>query len=169
MSFTLPKPLIPILTKPLVPGWLAIALLAGQYLMLSSGETPAPKCVLTLERVHHSTYMKEFKNLDVIKLNMTTKCNSPQNYSEISAEIEEVLLSGGSKRVARFSRIVRLPSPKSPNIVEFKDLTVPCSERKSATYSAFANGRVKLESGQFILVTSKSLKPVLTKCKIGGE
>jgi uncharacterized protein (DUF1330 family) len=100
---------------------------------------------------------------------MTTKCNSPQNYSEISAEIEEVLLSGGSKRVARFSRIVRLPSPKSPNIVEFKDLTVPCSERKSATYSAFANGRVKLESGQFILVTSKSLKPVLTKCKIGGE
>lgn len=169
MSFTLPKPLIPILTKPLVPGWLAIALLAGQYLLLSSGNNPSPECVLTIQKVHPSTYMKEYRNLDVIKLNMSTKCNSPQEYSEISAEITQTFQDGKRISAARFVRVVRVPSPKSPFVTEYTNLTVPCFRGAVVSYSAVAQGRVKLKSGISLAVTGKTLKPGRTNCRINGE
>ena len=169
MSFTLPKPLIPILTKPIVPGWVAIALLAGQYLLLSSSNNPTPECVLTIQKVHHSTYMKEYRDLDVIKLNMSTKCNFPQEYSEISAEITRTFQGGKQVSAARFVRVVRVPSPKSPLVTEYTNLTIPCFKGAVVSYSAVAQGKVKLKNGLFITVASKTLKPGRTNCRINGE
>jgi hypothetical protein len=169
MAFTLPKPLIPILTKPLVPGWLAIALLAGQYLFLSSGNNPSPECVLTIQKVHPSTYMKEYQNLDVIKLNMATKCNFPQEYSEISAEITQEFQNGKKVSAARFVRVVRVPSPNSPFVTQYSNLTVPCLRGAVVSYSAIAQGTVKLKSGIVLEVASKTPKPGRTNCRIAGE
>lgn len=169
MPLTIPKPLVPILIKPIVPGWLLVAALIAQYAVLATTGSAEPSCDLELQRVHKSTYMREFKDQDVIKLNMFTECNAPQEDSEITASILEELPNGNLKKVHDFSNIVRKPSPDNPNVTVFKDLTVPCSNGKVATYTAIASGRVTLKSGQIVTVESKKLKPNRTNCKIIGE
>ena len=97
MPLTIPKPLVPILIKPIVPGWLLVAALIAQYAVMAANGSAEPSCDLELQRVHKSTYMREFKNQDVIKLNMFTECNAPQEDSEITASILEELPNGNLK------------------------------------------------------------------------
>jgi hypothetical protein len=169
MPLTIPKPLVPILIKPIVPGWLLVAALIAQYAVMATDGSAEPSCNLELQRVHKSTYMREFKNQDVIKLNMFTECNVPQEDSEITASILEELPNGNLEKVHDFSNILRRPSPDNPNVTVFKDLTVPCSEGKVATYTAVASGQVKLKSGEIVTVESKKLKSKRTNCKIVRE
>ncbi len=169
MPLTIPKPLIPILIKPKVPGWLFVVALVAQYAIMATDGSSEPSCDLELQRVHKSTYMREFKNQDVIKLNMFTECNAPQADSEITASILEELPNGNLEKVHDFSNTVQRPSPDNPNVAVFKNLTVPCSEGKVATYTAVASGQVKLKSGQLVTVENKKLKSKRTNCKIVGE
>jgi hypothetical protein len=87
MPITIPKP---ILLMPKVPGLLVIGLLAAQFLLFQSGNGPEPRCTVNVERSHHSTNLKENQNIDAIKLNITSTCNVPQNYTRVTARIQKI-------------------------------------------------------------------------------
>jgi|OM-RGC.v1.034415110 hypothetical protein len=74
MSITLPKPNF---LKPKIPGVVAIGLLAAQFLLFSAGSNSEPKCDLKIERPHISTYLKEYRNTEALKINIVSKCNAP--------------------------------------------------------------------------------------------
>lgn len=87
MPLTIPKPLIPILIKPKVPGWLFIVALIAQYAIMATNDSTAPECQVRLEKIHYSTSVKRNIGKDVIKLNVVTSCTSNQAYSKLQARI----------------------------------------------------------------------------------
>lgn len=68
MSITLPKPgaLKPFLTKPKIPGLVAIGLLAAQYILLGPGTSPEPNCTLKVEQIHKSTDLYEAQKFSLL-------------------------------------------------------------------------------------------------------
>ncbi len=93
MSITLPRPgaLKPFLTKPKIPGLVAIGLLAAQYILFGSGTSPDPHCTLKVEQIHKSTNLIEEQKILAIKLNVTSECNVPQDSTTIDAHIDKIL------------------------------------------------------------------------------
>jgi hypothetical protein len=88
MSITIPKPLIPVLVKPVVPAWVLIAIISAQIAVNVIVENPEPQCNLVVHYPHYSRSMERDRGLDAIKVNITSKCNVPQDYTEISASIK---------------------------------------------------------------------------------
>jgi hypothetical protein len=113
MPLTIPKP---ILLLPKVPSLLVVGLLAAQFFFFQIGHSPEPKCTLNVERPHHSTSLKEKRNIDAIKLNMTVTCNVPQKYSEIASSIQKIE-NNREVLAHRFQVIRRVPEIKSSNLV----------------------------------------------------
>jgi hypothetical protein len=118
MPITIPKP---ILLLPKVPSVLVVGLLAAQFFFFQIGHSPEPKCTLNVERPHHSTSLKEKRNIDAIKLNMTVTCNVPQKYSEIASSIQKIE-NNREVLAHRFQVIRRVPEIKSSNLVVIEDL-----------------------------------------------
>ena len=165
MSITFPKPK---LLGPKIPSLVVAGLLAAQFLLFGGSHSPDPKCTLTVERPHHSTYLKEFKNIDAIKLNISSSCNVPQLFTEITSRIQKIAnnreLTGHNFRVARVSS-----DSKNSHNVFFKDLFVDCKFGRSVQYLGIAEGYVQLRNGQKYPVSGSSSKFVAVPCEISAK
>ncbi len=165
MSITFPKPK---LLGPKIPSLLVAGLLAAQFLLLGGSKSPDPKCTLTVERPHHSTYLKEFKNIDAIKLNISSSCNVPQIYTEISSRIQKI--SNNRDVTAHRFKVERVSSDsKNSHTAVFKDLFVDCRFGRSVPYLGIAEGYVQLKNGQKYLVSGSSSKFVAAPCEISAQ
>ena len=165
MPITIPKP---ILLLPKVPSVVVVGLLVAQFLFFQYGNGPEPKCILKVERPHYSTSLNETQNIDAIKLNITSTCNVPQKYTEISANIQKI--QNNQKVTAfRFESERRSAMPGAPNIAAFKNLYVPCIKGISVPYNGVARGYVYLENGQKYFIKGDSGNFVAAGCLIGAE
>ena len=98
MPLTIPKPLR---ILPKVPGVAVIGLMVFQYTLMAASSDPNVHCELKIQNPHQSTHAAEYLGLDVVKLKITSECNRPQKYTEITATIYESN-KGISKKVAQF-------------------------------------------------------------------
>jgi hypothetical protein len=165
VPITIPKS---ILLTPKVPSIAVVGLLLAELLISQSFHNPEPYCTLNVERPHYSTSLKETKGIDAIKLNLTTTCNVPQKYTELTSSIQKI---DSNRQVAAYAFVVarRKPSGKSPKIAEFKDLFALCRLSKSVLYSGLATGFVYLENGDKYPVNGNSGKFVAVDCSIGAQ
>jgi len=165
MPITLPKPT---LLMPKVPSLLVVGLLAAQFLILQVAHSPEPKCTLNVERPHHSTSLKEIKNIGAIKLNITVSCNVPQKYSEITSSIQKIK-NNREVLAHRFQVIRRVPEVKFPNLVVIQDLYKECLFGVWDTYKGAAKGYAMLESGKKYPLKGDSGKYIAADCSIGAQ
>ena len=165
MPLTIPKP---ILLLPKVPSVLVVGLLAAQFFLFQIGHSPEPKCTLNVERPHHSTSLKEKRNIDAIKLNMTVTCNVPQKYSEIASSIQKIE-NNREVLAHRFQVIRRVPEIKSSNLVVIEDLYKECLFGVWSTYKGEAKGYAMLESGKKYPLEGDSGKYMAADCSIGAQ
>ena len=163
MSITLPKPgaLKPFLTKPKIPGLLAIGLLAAQYILFGPGTSPEPRCALNVEYVHVSTHQKEKIGELALKLNITSECNVEQKSTTIDARIDQILDSKQSTIIS-FDNVTALSSNKDKTKALFLDLLIGCKKSIPIMYGGYAEGSVLLRNGQNVPVKgfSKEFKAV---------
>jgi hypothetical protein len=165
MPLTIPKP---ILLLPKVPSVLVVGLLAAQFFFFQIGHGPEPKCTLNVERPHYSTSLKEKRNIDAIKLNMTVTCNVPQKYSEIASSIQKIE-NNREVLAHRFQAIRRVPEIKSSNLVVIEDLYKECLFGVWSTYKGEAKGYAMLESGKKYPLNGDSGKYMAADCSIGAQ
>ena len=85
-----PKPLIPLILKAKVPGWLFVGALVAQFVITQVNQNSEPTCSIKFENIHYSSSVKRNLGKDSVKLNLVTSCSQPQKYSEIVAEISEL-------------------------------------------------------------------------------
>ena len=165
MPITIPKP---ILLMPKVPSLLVVGLLAAQFLVLQITHNPEPNCTLSIERPHYSTSLNEDQNIDAIKLNITSMCNVPQKYTELTADIQKIQ---NNREISAYSFENKRKNStiKTPNMVTFKDLFAPCKRAISGSYRGIAQGYVYLESGKKVAVKGDSGKFVAAGCLIGAQ
>lgn len=165
MPITIPKP---ILLMPKVPGVIVIGLLAAQFLLFQGGSGPEPKCTVRVERPHHSTSLKESRNFDAIKLNITSTCNVPQDYTRITARIQKI--EDNREVVAQdFSSRIAASTPKSPETAIFRNIFIECIPGVEVPYKGFAKGYVLLKNGEKIQVAGTSGNYEATDCAIGAQ
>ena len=153
---------------PKVPSLLVVGLLAAQFLILQVTHSPEPNCALNIERPHYSTSLNEDQNIDAIKLNITSICNVPQKYSQLSAAILKIQ-NNREITAYSFENERRSSTIKTPHVVTFKDLFAPCKKGPSTSYRGLAQGYVFLESGKKLTVKGDSGKFVATGCLIGAQ
>ena len=165
MPITIPKPNLLI---PKVPSVLVAGLLVAQFLFFQVGHGPEPQCTLNVERPHYSTSLKEKKNIDAIKLNMTVTCSVPQKYSEITSSIQKIE-SNREALAHRFQVIRRVPEIKSSNLVVIQDLYKECLFGVWSTYKGEAKGYAMLESGKKYPLKGDSGKYMAADCSIGAQ
>lgn len=153
---------------PKIPGLLVIGLLAAQFLLFQAGNGPEPKCSVNVERPHHSTNLKESQNVDAIKLNITSICNAPQNYTSINARIQKI--ENNREVVAHnFSVRVAVSTAKSPETAVFRNIFISCVPGVEVTYKGFAKGYVLLKNGEKIKIAGTSGNYEVTDCAIGAQ
>lgn len=153
---------------PKVPSVVVVGLLAAQFLLLQIGNGPETQCILKVERPHYSTSLNKTQNINAIKLNMTSTCNVPQKYTEISANIQKIQ-NNQEVTAFRFEGERRGAMTGAPNIAAFKNLYVACVKGISVPYRGVARGYVYLENGQKYSVKGDSGKFVAAECLIGAE
>jgi len=165
MPITIPKS---ILLAPKIPSIAVVGLLLAELLISQSFHNPEPYCTLNVERPHYSTSLKESRGIDAIKLNLTTTCNVPQKYTELSSTIQKI---DNNRQVTAYAFVVtrRKASGKPPTIAEFKDLYASCRLGKSVLYSGLATGFVYLENGDKYPVKGNSGKFLAVNCSIGAQ
>ena len=165
MPITIPKP---ILLMPKVPSVMVVGLLVAQFLFFQIGNGPEPKCILKVERPHYSTSLKETRNIDAIKLNITSTCNVPQKYTEIDSTIQKI---GGNRQVMAydFGTVRRRPLKNHPEVAEFRNLYAPCHLGISVPYSGLAKGFVYLKNGEKYPVEGSPGEFKAAKCAIGAQ
>jgi hypothetical protein len=154
-----------VLLQPRIPTLFVVGLLVAQYLIFGSGNSPKPECTLKVQQPHYSTYLKEYKDLDAIKLNITSTCNMPQKYTQINSSIQEIA-NGNQITSFDFKTRRRNSSIKSPNTAIFKDLYVLCIKGSDVSYSGEAKGYVYLKDGREVKVQGVSGKYLAVPCAI---
>ena len=165
MSLTIPKP---IRILPKVPGVAVIGLMALQYVWMAASSDPNVHCELKVQNPHQSTHAAEYLGLDVVKLKITSECNRPQKYTEITATIYESN-EGLPKKVAQFPNEIAVAAKPLDHAVEFERLRAPCVRGVKANYYGVAKGFAYLEGGQKFPVKGKSGKPFPIFCKIKAK
>lgn len=153
---------------PKVPGLLVIGLLAAQFLLFQSGNDPEPKCTINVERPHHSTSLKESQNVDAIKLNITSTCNVPQNYTKVTSRIQKIE-NNREVVVHKFPSRVAASTAKSPETAVFKNIFIYCVPGVEVAYKGFAKGYVLLKNGEKIKVVGTSGNYEATDCEISAQ
>lgn len=166
MSITIPKPPKPILKIPKVPGWLFIAALVTQYAIMNSSSINKPSCTLNVQLPHYSESLAR-SQIDAIKLNATSECTEPQEYTKIDAvirmKVNEVRTS------FRFDSVKQLRDPHNPNNANFRSIWRKCTLCLTATYQGEASGIVKLQSGATIKVSDISGNYRADGCRITAK
>lgn len=168
MSITIPKPLIPILKKPMTPPWVLALALVVQFASSQFGNSPIPSCTLVFECPHHSTSIAESRGVDAIKLNVKSVCNVPQRFTELSASMQTIK---NEKRVDFFHSSPRRISSttKKPNEAEFLNFWEPCIKGKTVTIWGEAHGVVYLQNGNEVQVSSNTGKFTPVFCGIKAK
>ena len=151
-----------------VPSVAVVGLLAVEFLLFQIGQSPEPNCTLKVERPHHSTSLKEVRDIDAIKLNITSSCNVPQIYTQVSASIQRI---ENNKVITayKFEKERRNASASDNRSTLFRDLFVPCVMGISALYRGEAQGYIYLESGKKYPVKSDSGNFTAEGCLIGAQ
>ena len=170
MTITLPKPsaLKPFLTKPKIPGLLAIGLLAAQYILLGPGTSPEPHCTLKVDQVHKSTDLIEVQKVLAIKLNVTSECNVPQDSTTIDAHIDQIS-DTEQMTVRQFNKEIARPTKREPSKARFLWLFAECTKSEPILYSGHAKGRVLLKDGKKIQVEGISSKFQAIPCQVKAK
>lgn len=164
-----PKPLIPLIIKAKVPGWLLVAALAAQYTIMATGDPSTPECTMNVQRVHVSRYSQRLLQLSEAKFKVSTRCNSPQKSTSINAYFEEQSLDGSRRVVSTTKNIVATPDLATPNYVLVKNIAVPCNGEGQAKYFGRAVGRVYLKDGRVEQVSGESKEFNLVDCRISAK
>ena len=165
LSKLVPKALY---TTPKIPSIAVVGLMVVEYVILSNVIAPEPNCTLNVERPHYSTYLKETRNIDAIKLNITSECNVPQDYTEIKSFIRK--LENGRQVVVYTSGLERRePLKNNLEIAEFRDLFALCRLGKSMSYAGSASGIVYLKGGRTFPVKDNSGIFRAANCAIGAQ
>ncbi len=159
-----PKPLIPILVKPVLPAWVLVAALAAQYAIIAIGSPPKPDCTLKVHYPHYSTSMDRRESVDSIKVNITSECTAPQAFTEITAQITEVV--NGVTADYLFESVRQNADPENSHNASFKNLWKACTKGSESLYIGSAHGFVRLKSGEEIKVSNSSGKYHPENCRI---
>jgi len=169
MPITIPK-LVPksFFTTPKIPSIAVIGLMVAEFVILNIVNAPEPHCTLNVEKPHYSTFLKETRNIDAIKLNITSECNVPQDYTEVESSIRK--LENGRQVVVYTSGLERRePLKNNPEVAEFRDLFALCRLGKSVSYAGSASGIVYLKGGRTIPVKDNSGIFRVVNCAIGAQ
>ena len=166
MPLTIPKPLIPILIKPKVPGWLFVAALVAQYAIMATTGSTAPECQVKLENIHYSSSVKRNLGKHAIKLNAVTSCTTNQVYSKLQARID--VLEKEKASVIYQSVVTRIDADiKNPKEAEFLDFWTKCEKGSIRSYLGSVEGEVLLDNGKTVPVSgsTKDFLPALCDFK----
>lgn len=154
-----------VLLQPRIPSLFVVGLLVAHYLIFSSGNSPEPKCTLKVDQPHYSTYLNEFKNINAIKLSITSKCDMPQNYTELTLSIKR--LENKQKVTTSKLEIKRKYSNTNfPNVAKFEDFYVLCQRGFKYSYRGEAKGYVSLKDGRIVKVQGNSGEFLAVPCAI---
>ena len=159
-----PKPLIPILVKPVLPAWVLIAALAAQYAVIAIGSPSKPDCTLKVHYPHYSTSMDKRASVDSIKVNITSECTVPQVFTEVTAQITEVV--NGVTTEYPFEAVRQNADPANTHNASFKNLWKACKKGAESLYAGSAHGFVHLKSGEEIELSDSSGKYHPENCRI---
>lgn len=165
MPITIPKS---ILLTPKVPSIAVVGLMLTQLLVFNALKKPEPTCTLNVERPHHSTTIKERQGLDAIKLNITSECTAPQEYTVLTARIEK-LENNQEITVSNFISRKAEATSKTPRKAIFRNLFTICNFGESSAYRGSAEGYVVLKGGKKVKVRGDSGKYEPANCAIGAE
>lgn len=151
-----------------VPGVLALALLAGELLITNTPHGDHHFCKIKVEQPHTSTFIKERKNIDVLKLNITTECEVPQKYTILNANIQAIM---GKEQITahEFKSELRTAFGKDKREARFRDLQVSCVSLENTMYLGQASGEVHLANGNIEKVSGNSKEFVGEDCKIDAK
>lgn len=162
MSLTIPKPLIPILTKPMTPPWVLALVIATQFVFLQTGSQPSPSCSLEFENLHYSTSVKRSDGIDSIKMNLKSICTVPQRESRLKAVIQE--LRNGQPGIFYKSSLTKAKAD-SNNLYEatFLQFWQPCKKGETLWLRGEAHGTAILQSNKEVPLSgnTKEFTPVL--------
>jgi hypothetical protein len=165
MSISLPVKQI---LKFRVPGVLALALIAGQFLITELPKGKEQLCKISVERPHTSTYMKKRENLEILKLNITTECEVPQEYTIVDADIQAII-DNVQISVQRFNSQLRVSDGKGRYKARFRDLQVDCDSIEPTMYLGQAWAEVHLKNGDVEKVSGDSQYFVSQDCRIDAK
>jgi hypothetical protein len=169
MSITIPKPLIPILTKPKIPGWVAVAALLLQYALFGSSSHSNSECAIKVQDVHLSTYSTEYRKNQEIKLKVSTRCDSPQLTTKVRGAVYKEQSNGSYVNVYTFDEVLGRPEPNSPNYVIIESLAIPCLRLGDGKYLGLATAVINLRNKKVISLSGTSNKSRTINCEIGAK
>ena len=165
MPITIPKS---ILLAPKIPSIAVVGLMLAQFVVFNIVNNPEPTCTLKVERPHHSTSIKERQGIDAIKLNITSECTAPQEYTVITAQIQ-MLENNREITVSNFISRKAAAISKSSGMAVFKNLFTTCKFGDESSYRGSAEGYVRLKGGKEIRVEGNSGKYEPENCAIGAQ
>ena len=170
MTISLPAPLLDISKWPKVPIQVVLAIVLVQYGInaVNSDSNSKPICSMNIEQPHKSTWIKENNHVGALKMNITTACNQPQEFTTLSASIF-TLSPNGPIIVHKFATKVQEPLSTNSRIVKIRDLFTPCNELGSAYYLGVASGVVQLKSGKQFKLSGSSNKFLRVNCQIDAK
>jgi hypothetical protein len=169
MSITIPRPLIPILTKPKLPGWVALTALVLQYALIGSGSNSNSECEIKVQEVHLSTYSNEYRKIEEIKLKVSTRCDSPQLTTKVRGAIFKEQPNGSYVNVYTFDEALGRPELNSPNFVIIESLAIPCPRLGDGKYLGSATALVNLKNRKTISLSGISIKPRTIECETSAK
>lgn len=152
MSFTIPKPLVPIFTKPMTPPWVLALVIVSQIAFSQIRSDSTPTCHLKFERLHYSTSVKRSLGIDAIKLNVKSICTAPQRYTQLTASMQ-VLRNGKPSNFYTSPLTISKSNNRYPNEAEFLDFWEPCEKGQFFIINAGAHGEVFLKNGQVVPIS----------------
>lgn len=164
MSLLKPRPLIPILIKPVVPAWVLIAVMAAQYAITTIDRPEDVSCFLEFERIHHSTSVKERNGKDAIKLNISSECTQEQVQTQLTSRIYSIR-NGKEILIYSSDPTNQLADKSDQRKAYFLDFWVECKKGATEMYRGSAEGVVSLRDGRKISVSGSTKKYLAVKCE----
>ena len=164
---SLSQPISQIL-KLKLPAVLTVALLAGQYLVFGQNSEKDPQCGVIVQKPHHSTYLKEFADLDAIKVNVTVTCTVNQEFAVIDVQLMTKINNSPAKEIS-FNQVKGFPLSQDRKTTRFEDIFVPCNYGKQAMYLSRIVGKVHLAQGGSKVISGDSGEFKSAKCQIIAE
>ena len=155
--------------KAKVPGWVLVAAVIAQFAINQAAQPREPSCKIDVQRVHRSTYSREFQSQNVAKVKISTECTAPQRLTNLDVNIVEELPNGKTHVVKRFIKAIQRADLKNPNKALFEYLTTPCNGIGSGMYAARAEGFVEFPNASNFSVESKFNKFFPISCRISAK
>jgi hypothetical protein len=164
MSIIKPRPIIPLLIKPIVPAWVLVAVIATQIVIMNVGDRNEASCELLFQRPHYSTSLQERVKIDAVKLNITSSCTENQLHTDLVATISSI--SGSEIKILNKSGLIRQDASREDQTkAHFLEFWAPCKRGGLVNYMGSAYGEVTLRSGEVIPVSDSMDKSLAVLCQ----